>query len=69
MDGLDLGRTLRGQGATTPILLLSSDTIGAEALRAAGVTAFLQKPFSVRVLKQLLRTLLPNGKETQTVGG
>jgi CheY-like chemotaxis protein len=69
MDGLELGRTLRAQGATMPILLLSSDTIAVEALRSAGVTAFLQKPFSVRVLKQLLRTLLPNNKETQTVGG
>ena len=69
MDGLELGRTLRAQGATMPILLLSSDTIAVESLRSAGVTAFLPKPFRLRVLKQLLRTLLPNDKVTQTVGG
>ena len=69
MDGLELCRTLRAQGATIPILVLSSDTIAVEALRTAGVTAFLPKPFRLRVLKQLLRTLLPNNKETQTGGG
>ena len=67
MNGLELGRTLRAQGVTMPILLLSSDTIGAEALRTAGVSAFLPKPFRIRALRDLLHTPLPTDEETQAV--
>jgi CheY-like chemotaxis protein len=56
MDGLELVRTLRAQDATMPILVLSSDTSIAQAILAAGATAFLPKPFRVRVLRELLRT-------------
>jgi CheY-like chemotaxis protein len=68
MGGLELVRTLRAQGATMPILVLSSDPSMAEAILAAGATAFLPKPFRVRVLRELLHTLLPTDEETQAVG-
>jgi two-component system chemotaxis response regulator CheY len=68
MSGLELVRTLRAQGSTMPMVVLSSDTSMAGAIRAAGATAFLPKPFRVRVLRELLRTLLPTDEETQAVG-
>jgi CheY-like chemotaxis protein len=68
LGGLELVRTLWAQGMTMPILVLSSDPSIAEAIRAAGATAFLPKPFRVRVLRELLRTLLPTDEETQAVG-
>jgi CheY-like chemotaxis protein len=49
MSGLELLRTLRAQGMTMPILVLSSDTSMAGAILAAGATAVLPKPFRVRV--------------------
>lgn len=51
-----------------PILLLSSDPGIAEAIRAAGATAFLPKPFQINALKELLCTLLPDGEETRAIG-
>jgi two-component system chemotaxis response regulator CheY len=68
MSGLELVRTLRAQGITMSILVLSSDTSMAGAILAAGATAFLPKPFRVRVLRELLRTLLPIDEETHAVG-
>jgi len=59
MSGLELIRTLRAQGATMPIVVLSSDTSIAEAILAAGATAFLPKPFHIQALKEQLRTQLP----------
>src|SRR5438105_1314843 len=55
MSGLELVRTLRAQGATMPILVLSSDTSMAEAILAVGATAFLPKPSPIRALRGLLR--------------
>jgi CheY-like chemotaxis protein len=68
MGGLALVRTLRVQGATMPILLLSSDFSIAEGVLVAGANAFLSKPFRVRALKELLRTLVPDGEETRAIG-
>jgi CheY-like chemotaxis protein len=68
MSGLELVRTRRAQGTTMPILVLSSDTSMAGAILAAGATAFLPKLFRVRVLRELVRTLLPTDEETQAVG-
>ena len=59
MGGLELVRTLRTQGRTLPILVLSSDTNISEAILAAGATAYLPKPCRIGVLRELLRTLLP----------
>ena len=68
MNGLELVRTLRAQGAAMPILALSSETSIAAAIRAAGATAFLAKPFRVRELRETLRALLPTSAEMQTAG-
>lgn|SRR5262245_9638757 len=68
MSGLDLIRTLRAQGSTIPIVVLSSDTSIAEAILAAGATAFLPKPFRISALRDLLRTLLPADQETRALG-
>jgi two-component system, chemotaxis family, chemotaxis protein CheY len=68
VGGLELICTLRTRGATMPILVISSDLSIAEAIRAAGASAFLPKPFSVRALRELLRMLLPSDGETRAVG-
>ena len=68
MGGLELVRTLRAQGATMPILVLSSDSSIAETLLAAGATASLLKPFPLAELRDVLRTLLSRGDEAQAVG-
>src|SRR5689334_3054795 len=59
VGGLNLVRTLREQGATVPILILSSDPGIAEAILTAGANWFLPKPFPVSEFTQILRTLLP----------
>src|SRR5437867_3205031 len=65
MSGLELVRTLRAQGMTLPILALSSDPSIAEAILAAGATAFLPKPSPIPAFRALLHTLLPTDEETQ----
>ena len=57
-NGLSLVRTLREQGATVPILILSSDPGIAEAILTAGANWFLPKPFPVSEFTQILHTLL-----------
>jgi DNA-binding response OmpR family regulator len=59
ISGLGLVRTLREQGATVPILILSSDLTIAEAILSAGATQFLSKPFAFSEFTRVLRTLLP----------
>ena len=68
MSGLELVRTLRAQGSTMPMVVLSSDTSMAGAILAAGASAFLPKPFRVRVLRELLHTLLPTAYVSSSVG-
>ena len=68
MSGLELVDTLRRQGATMPILVLSSDTSIAGVLIAKGASAFLSKPFQLPTLRDLLQTLLPESGATQAVG-
>ncbi len=68
MSGLELVDTLRRQGATMPILVLSSDTSIAGVLIAKGASAFLPKPFRIPTLRDLLQTLLPESGATQAVG-
>ena len=69
LDGLELIRTLRAQGATMPILSLSAEPHIAEAMLAAGANAFLTKPFRLAECTQVLRSLLPSCEETRVVGG
>ena len=58
-NGLGLVRTLREQGATVPILILSSNPVIGEGILAAGASAFLHKPFAISEFAQILRILLP----------
>jgi len=59
MGGLGLVRTLREQGATVPILILSFEPGIADAILTAGANWFLPKPFPISEFTQILRTLLP----------
>jgi len=68
MDGLQLVRTLRGHGATMPILMLSSEPSIANAAQLAGASAFLTKPLAIRSFSQFLHTLLTNDTETRALG-
>ena len=68
MDGLQLVRTLRSQGARMPILLLSSEASVGKAILAAGADHFLLKPFPIGTFTQILRTLLPEQGETRAIG-
>ena len=66
--GLELVRTLRAQGATVPILVLSSDTSIAEVILTEGANHFLPQPFPLQALKELLRAMLPDDEAAQGVG-
>jgi CheY-like chemotaxis protein len=68
MDGLQFVRTLRGQGATMPIVMLSSEPSVAKAAQLAGASAFLSKPLAIRSFSQFLHTLLPNDTGTPALG-
>ena len=57
MDGLALFRAVKRLSPPTPVIIVTacaSDAIAEEAL-AAGVTAFLAKPFSAAELRQMVR--------------
>jgi DNA-binding response OmpR family regulator len=56
------------QGATMPILVISSDSGVSDAVLVAGADAFLLKPFRISALTQLLHVLLPTCGETRAVG-
>lgn len=60
VDGLDLCRYLKAQDRTKdlPVLILSaSPQVGPQAI-AAGATAFLEKPFRMQELRDLVERLL-----------
>lgn len=59
LDGLDLVILARGEGITTPILMLTAfDDAGRERqARAAGVTDFVPKPFRIAELMERVRKL------------
>jgi CheY-like chemotaxis protein len=67
MDGMELVRTLRSQGATMPILMLSSEPSIAKAAQQAGASAFLAKPLAIRSFSQFLHSLLPDEAETRAL--
>jgi CheY-like chemotaxis protein len=62
MDGLTLLRQLRSQPglAATPVIMVSanSESRERESALAAGANAFLEKPFSAKELRALLRTFV-----------
>jgi CheY-like chemotaxis protein len=60
ISGVDLIRTLRAQGVTCPIVLMSMDTSLQAAVGKDGASAFLPKPFLIAELQEVLTTLLPH---------
>jgi CheY-like chemotaxis protein len=68
LTGLDLVRTLRAQGATMPILAISSASSVRASFLAAGADHFLHKPLAIGTLRQLLRTLLGDEADNRAMG-
>ncbi|MDT3681888.1 MAG: response regulator transcription factor [Trueperaceae bacterium] len=68
LDGFELGRTLREEGVTTPIVFLTAR--GALADRVAGLDlggdAYLVKPFALAELQATLRALVRRSLERAT---
>jgi two-component system, chemotaxis family, chemotaxis protein CheY len=58
LSGISLTRAVRAQHATVPIVMVSAERQVAAVALAAGVTAFVEKPFTVAELAAVLRTLL-----------
>lgn len=69
MDGYQLVRTLRRQGATQPIVAISASAMQEEIKRfvGAGVTAWLVKPISLRDLYEVLRDCRPGAGAVEIV--
>jgi DNA-binding response OmpR family regulator len=59
LSGVDLIRTVRANGLTCPIVLMSMDTSLQAAVEEVGANAFLAKPFMIKELDELLTILLP----------
>jgi DNA-binding response OmpR family regulator len=60
LDGIQLCRTLRSQGYTNPILLMTANDSDADVVAGfdAGADDYLSKPFTPEVLLARMRTLL-----------
>ena len=54
MSGLDLTRALRARQEEVPILLLSGDPTTEAHARTAGATYFLNKPFKIDQLRDII---------------
>ena len=67
IDGLDLVHALRAQGATLPILAITSEPRRSDAVLTAGADAFLLKPFQLHQLRQQLYALMSMCSETRAV--
>jgi CheY-like chemotaxis protein len=67
MDGLELMRLLRAQGATMPTLAISSEPRLSDSVLEAGADAFLLKPFQLGQLRQQLYALMPMCSEPRAV--
>ena len=67
MDGLDVIRTLRGQGSTVPIIVLSSRSDETAKVRALdlGADDYVTKPFGMDELLARLRTALRHKLQQQ----
>jgi two-component system, chemotaxis family, chemotaxis protein CheY len=61
MDGIDLLKTLRGSGDTTPFCFVTSE--GSDQMRAqaeqAGALGLIAKPFTAEVFTQILSPVVP----------
>jgi len=61
MDGLDVAKTFRDEGGTTPILMATgrSDSSEIQKGKEAGVNAYIIKPYSLADLEQNVGALVP----------
>lgn len=59
VNGFDLARNLRAQGATLPIIVLAEEICAEKEAYEAGVTLFLRKPGLTNLLPLVLHRLLP----------
>lgn len=66
MSGLELLRTLRADGSTLPVIVITAadDAQWREEAEQLGCTAYLRKPFQGRALVALIRSL---GSSSETV--
>ena len=58
MVGADVVRKLRGQGVTTPIVLITAAADAAELATELGLRCYLGKPFSLEQLSRLVQRAL-----------
>lgn len=60
MDGLELARRLRIEAPKTKIVMVSAhlDDLTAGELQAAGISAAMAKPFTIRELEGMIRRVL-----------
>ena len=63
-SGLDLLRTLRSQGNTTPVILLTANDLELDEVTGleAGADDYITKPFSLAVLRARVNTQLRRGR-------
>jgi CheY-like chemotaxis protein len=59
LTGLELIREVRARNVLLPIIMVSADMSVEPLALAAGATRFVEKPFTVPDLAQILRSLLP----------
>jgi CheY-like chemotaxis protein len=61
MNGLDLARSIRGQAATQPIILITAyaESIARDKERLANVNFLMGKPFSIEQLLAALASIFP----------
>ena len=60
MDGLEFVRTVRGQNAAIPILMVTTHAAKENIMEAlqAGVNSYVVKPFTLDTLKEKIESLL-----------
>ncbi|MFO7168620.1 MAG: response regulator [Chloroflexota bacterium] len=60
LTGIELIREVRARTSTLPIVMVSADRSIEPLALAAGATRFVEKPFTIPELAQVLRSLLPS---------
>jgi CheY-like chemotaxis protein len=63
MRGTEMLLAIRATGSDVPVVFITADIVAEEAALNAGATAFLLKPISIRQIRQILETWLPQRAE------